>query len=780
MPQLFGKKPRSGRAASLKSVSFWERVAKSLKDRSVLLRLGIALFGIAGFLFAVRGWEPLFQYREGDRLERGIVARVDFKEVNKAETERAIQEAESLVPFVFRQDAAPLNALPSRLRNHLINVVEASSLADLPPEVQTAFRLVATEEIDPDAETEDPEKRFQDLSSSFAETEKVGELLDQIQQDFDQFLAPLRDFGILDSNETPQQELASQPDEEVALDHAIEVTQSDLASGAEQAEPISATFGDVVLAETTKDTGRLGLKWTSFPRLSKIRPALESWMSSEVPSTLHFDAEATQEKRRIARENAGERFDTYPAGEVLIPPGTVLDADQVRVLRLEHETVAGIAPMGNRVLRTVTSFLMFAVLAALFASYLLRSQPELAQSPGQLAVFMALCVGTVWIARLVSIDPWRAEIIPLLAAVMVLAIAYDQVLATMCAFVLSLIISIATVATLEHFVVLMVVSVVGIVPLRGVSSRSHLIKTGFLVAAVCFTVTWAAGILGQREDIHSGDWQLLMNALRGAGWCLVCCYLVSGTLPFIESRFGIITDISLLELSDISHPLLQELVRRAPGTYNHSIAVATIGEAAAESIGANGLLLRVGAYFHDIGKMLKPEYFIENNTAGEGNRHESLAPAMSTLIIIGHVKDGVELAHEHNLPKQIIDFIEQHHGTTLVEYFYHEATKQADEDHKSEAEESSFRYPGPKPQTKESGIMMLTDAVESASRTLSEPTPKRIESLVHNITIKRLHDGQFDECNLTLAEIHTIEDSLTKSLIAIHHGRVKYPEQRTA
>ena len=157
------------------------------------------------------------------------------------------------------------------------------------------------------------------------------------------------------------------------------------------------------------------------------------------------------------------------------------------------------------------------------------------------------------------------------------------------------------------------------------------------------------------------------------------------------------TDISLLELSDISHPLLQELVRRAPGTYNHSIAVATLAEAAADAIGANGLLCRVGAYFHDIGKMLKPQYFIENMLPGEASRHEQLVPAMSTLIIIGHVKDGVDLAAQHHLPAALIDFIEQHHGTTLVEYFYHDATKQAETqpDHRSEVQESSFRYPGP-------------------------------------------------------------------------------------
>jgi putative nucleotidyltransferase with HDIG domain len=256
--------------------------------------------------------------------------------------------------------------------------------------------------------------------------------------------------------------------------------------------------------------------------------------------------------------------------------------------------------------------------------------------------------------------------------------------------------------------------------------------------------------------------------------------LLGGLLPFVETAFGIVTGISLLELGDITHPLLQELVRRAPGTHNHSVTVGTIAEAAAERIGANALLVRIGAYFHDIGKMLKPHYFIENQ-AGSVNRHTNLAPAMSTLIIIGHVKDGGDLGRQHHLPEPIIDLIEQHHGTTLVEYFYREATRRSNGDpNGSEVSESAFRYPGPKPQSREAGILMVADAVESASRTLSEPTPGRIEGLVGGMIEKRLQDGQFDECGLTMREIAEIRESLIKSLIGIYHGRVKYPEQRTA
>jgi putative nucleotidyltransferase with HDIG domain len=190
--------------------------------------------------------------------------------------------------------------------------------------------------------------------------------------------------------------------------------------------------------------------------------------------------------------------------------------------------------------------------------------------------------------------------------------------------------------------------------------------------------------------------------------------------------------------------------------------------------------VRVGAYFHDIGKMLKPGYFIENQ-APDANQHAALVPAMSTLVIIAHVKDGTNLARQHHLPEIIIDFIRQHHGTMLVEYFYVRANEQSQSDpNGGEVEESTFRYPGPKPQTKESGVLMLADAVEGASRTLVDPTPARIESLVRQLAERRLEDGQFDESGLTLRELRTIQNSLVKSLIAIYHGRVKYPDQRTA
>jgi len=468
---------------------------------------------------------------------------------------------------------------------------------------------------------------------------------------------------------------------------------------------------------------------------------------------------------------------------VIEPGGQIkseLLLEQLEAQHLRHDAMMTTVQRGVRV---GTVALMLIVLAGLNGSYLVRNERGLAGSLGPLAVYLAALVTAVVAGRLLSHDPWRAEVIPMLVVVMVFAISYNQVLATLTAFSLCLIVTLSTVSDISHFVVLMSVTATAVLPLSRVSSRSTVIKVGFWAGLVFFTVTWGTAVV-TTSSIGSlmTDHRLLWHSLRGALCCLSAGYLVAGSLPFIESAFGVVTDISLLEMGDASHPLLQKLVQRAPGTYNHSIVVGTIGEAAADRIGANGLLVRVGAYFHDIGQMLKPEYFAENITPGTRSRHAQLAPAMSTLIIIGHVKDGVELGRQHHLPQPLVDLIEQHHGTTLVEYFFHEAEKQATDqpDHRTDAEESSFRYPGPKPQSKEAGVMMLADAVESASRTLDEPTPKRIEGLVGRLTKERLDDGQFDECGLTLGEVGSIKESLSKSLIGIYHGRIKYPEQRTA
>lgn len=252
--------------------------------------------------------------------------------------------------------------------------------------------------------------------------------------------------------------------------------------------------------------------------------------------------------------------------------------------------------------------------------------------------------------------------------------------------------------------------------------------------------------------------------------------LTYGLLIFFERAFRVTTDLTLLELADFNSPLLRQLSERAPGTFHHSVTLGNLAEAAAEAIGANAILARVGAYYHDIGKLLKPQYFMENQKGK--SRHNRLRPRMSALIIASHVKEGIELGRKHGLPEVILDFIPQHHGTTLIGYFYDKALKEADErrDPKEEVHEGDYRYPGPKPQTKETGIVMLADAVEATARALDDPTPQKLEAMIDASIKNRFVEGQLDECELTLRDLSKIKSAFLKILVGIHHSRMKYPE----
>ena len=306
--------------------------------------------------------------------------------------------------------------------------------------------------------------------------------------------------------------------------------------------------------------------------------------------------------------------------------------------------------------------------------------------------------------------------------------------------------------------------------LTEIRTRMKLLEVSTLATVMVFITVASLDFLVQKPPAE---------IFRNAGWHALATFLVGlfiqSLLPLIEKIFRIATSMTLLDYSDANQPLLKRLAMEAPGTFSHSLLVGSIAEAAAEAIDRNGLLCRVGAYYHDIGKINKPGYFVENEI-GSTSRHGELSPAMSQLIIVGHVKDGIEMAKEYSLPAVLRQFIETHHGTTLVEYFYSEAKKKQDEK-QSPPSESEFRYAGPKPQTKEAAIVMLADTVEGAVRSMhAELTPTKIETAVHNMSMKRLQDGQFDECELSLRELSQIETSISKTLAAHHHGRVAYPK----
>ncbi len=518
-----------------------------------------------------------------------------------------------------------------------------------------------------------------------------------------------------------------------------------------------------------------------------VADRLYDWLKPRLPTTLKLDKPATERSMRNAERRTENAYKLYSPGSPLekrtltaedasvISAGRPLDDEDILLLKAEHEAFVKSMTIRDRITYTLANWGMYFAVFSLLCGYLYYRDRTLIDDLRQFALLLGLFMVTVIVAWILSVNNhWRAEVIPISMFAMTIAIAYHRELALLLSALAALVFTISHGYGMAEFVVLTATAFVASLLCGRIRSRTRLVYIGLISAAVAFPTTIGIGtIAGQPLGTP-----LFLDGVWFAGGALLAGLFMTALLPFLEQWFGIQTDISLLELSDANHPLLKQLVQRAPGTYNHSINVASISEAAAESIGANGLLCRVAAYFHDIGKMRKPEYFIENQGVG-GNKHDDLVPTMSTLVIIAHVKDGAEMGRKNHLPPRIIDIIEQHHGTTLVEYFYRQAARKKEENEESSnIEEADFRYPGPKPQTQEAAVVMLSDAVESASRTLREPTPARIENLVKSISKKKLDDGQFDQCSLTLQQLRIIEKSLIKSLNAMYHARVKYPDQQ--
>jgi len=720
------------------------------RDRHALRRARLSGLGIvaASVILAsavVHGAGPAFSFRLGQKPDRELRVNVEeFHRKDPLKTNSDRQAAESKVAPRMNHDPAPVRELAEQLDDLVDAVVAAPAVEAIPEEMRSAWSL--------DTAT------FTAIKNAADTPERREDLLRQIDLAF----APLVRDGILGPQALPTSEEAN-----------LTLLIRPPGGG-----PGYEVHKDRLLPERIKKPeGPVAREFVSAFRDPKLGPKLFAIVADRLRGTpsLKFDEMATVRDREAARALVKDAYKTFHAGDILVAQGESITEDHLSLLRLEHESASTRQSWGERFRRAGSVVILVAALFALIGHYVLRNEPKIADSPRKVIELCGLIVVALAMGRLLATQPWDAELIPVVLTAMIVAIAYGPQFALIVGFTLALLTSLALDAGLGHFLVLMGGTAAGVLPLREVRTRTKPIQVGVYAGLGFLVLTWAVGLFqNQPLDLVMAD-----GLWRGS-WGVMTGFFLGGSLPFIEKAFGIVTGISLLELGDITHPLLQELVRRAPGTHNHSVTVGTIAEAAAERIGANALLVRIGAYFHDIGKMMKPHYFVENQ-AGAANRHANLAPAMSTLIIIGHVKDGVDLGRQHHLPEPIIDLIEQHHGTTLVEYFYREATKRAGGDPDASAVmESAFRYPGPKPQSREAGILMISDCVESASRTLSDPTPARIDSLVNDLMRKRLDDGQFDECGLTLREIAEIRECLVKSLIGIYHGRVKYPEQKTA
>lgn len=721
-----------------------------LRRGAVVLRLLIAAAAAACLVIMSRGWEPPRDFAVGQIPSRDLTARVEFRRLDERKTREAREQARRFAEAVYDNDPVPLTQLGAQVRNEIARLAGSATLADADAALWALYQPPRAEGT-PEPSEEEREAEFE----RFREDLATEEDLDAFGRSLNDTLTPFEQQGLLDRQPTD------------ANAERIVVRRSGK-EGFEQVVAVRNALVDNARNDLDQALRRL------MPNLDLARHVFAR-LRTELPVTLKLNEAATREQADKQAAEVEEVYEVFQPGDRLAEASEPISETDGTLLELDYAERLASRTVGESIGRSLSVFWLYAAMLGLCGLCLYRSDRSAVAELSRYSILLASLMLAVGGMLLAEGPTWRLELVPLMLLGMTVAVAYRHQSALVIAATAGFVGAVALGWTVGQTVAALAPTAVAISLLDSVRHRSKLLMVGLSAGFVAIVTTMAVGAIEGQPT-----WETLKLAVATGLWCVVAGSLMTVLLQAVEYVFDVQTDLSLLEWGDPANPLLQELVRRAPGTYNHSITVASIAEAATESIGGRGLLVRVGAYYHDIGKMLKPGYFIENQGQG-GNQHDTLVPAMSTLVIIAHVKDGADLARQNKLPQCLIDFIEQHHGTTLVEYFYRQAQKKsADDEDEGEVDENRFRYPGPKPQTKEAGVMMLADAVESASRALREPTPSRIENLVEELTRKRLDDGQFDECGLTLQEVHTVGESLIKSMTAVYHGRVKYPDQETA
>lgn len=446
---------------------------------------------------------------------------------------------------------------------------------------------------------------------------------------------------------------------------------------------------------------------------------------------------------------------------------TKLKLDSYKKVRLEKIGVR------DYFLENAGKIITILILLSVYVLFLYYIRSRIYNNNFQLALISLLIILEAVFAHLslkINIDQPVELIIFLPVASILLTIIFDSRLAFYTTVIICYVVSIVRGGDFVISFILFNASVVSIFSVRDIKNRSQIFRSFFYIL-LGINISILAISFDRMEEITI----ILHKLIYGSINAVMSPVIAYGLLIFFEKVFRVTTDLTLLELGDFNHPLLKELSTKAPGTFHHSIIMGNLSETAAEAIGANRILARVGCYYHDIGKILKPEYFVENQLEHK-NRHEALNPNISVKIIISHVKEGIELARKYKIPEEVINFIPMHHGTTLVSYFYKKAKGYIDED-KEDISDYIYRYPGPKPQTKETGIVMLADSIEAATRAIEEPTPAKLEDKIDEIIKKRFIEGELDDCELTMKDLTKIKKSFLKILVGIHHQRIKYPDE---
>ncbi len=502
----------------------------------------------------------------------------------------------------------------------------------------------------------------------------------------------------------------------------------------------------------------------SFEELEYLSENVKTLGISIIEKTMQpnkfVDVDTTFQKRQEASDQVAPVV--IKEGQIIVEKKQLVDE---RIFSLVKKTGLLKETEGPDYRLIIGTIIFILILEALIVAYLYIFDKKVFCDVKLLLVLLIIVLSVTAISK--GIYGISEYLMPISVATMLISILINPKLAIIVNLVLSIFIGTITANDMNVLIILLVGGTVGTFAIINTHQRYNILLTGLIVSVVNILTIGAFGF------IHGVEFkEILLPSLYGGLNGLFSAILTIGSLPLWENLFDIITPLKLLELSNPNQPLLRRLLVETPGTYHHSIIVGNLSEAAAEEVGGNPLIARVGAYYHDVGKLKRPFFFKENQYNGE-NPHDKINPSLSTLIILNHTKDGDELALKYKLPSVIRDIIKQHHGQTLVAYFYHKALNSENGD---TVKPENFRYSGPKPQTKEAAIVMLADSIEAAARAMPDPNKGKIEGLVRQIIKDKLNDGQLDECGLTLKDLNTLANAFVRVLLGIFHERIEYPK----
>jgi len=726
-------------ASLKKSILAEERYQRHLLMFLLALILTVIIVPKGGFI-------PDY-YAPGDIASRDIKAPKDLLVPDLPLTEKKRQEAEEAVLPLYDYDPSAGAEIAQRVEQAInqlhVEARKGSSPQGAPRQVESgATTGLGSKDLELLAGMPDDPEFFEQLHSALVQAlsvKTVGNL---------QLFQAEREKGIVVRNLLTQSESVGLGKENVIGIDEVETT----------------------LVSRLKSVHRLS---------ARQRQALALIVPKLLRPNLTFNKNETEARKRQAGEAVKPVLFQLKKGEMIVREGERVSEEQIKKLKALRE-------LGNDYSTLRTALGLFATISILLFTchrFAKRNIRKYSPKSRDLLFLVTTCIALFVLIKLTIFVSTALEsafpyidsstyyyLFPFASGAMLVRIVLNSEVALVFAILTSLLIGVLFGNSLFISLYALVGSLTAAHWVRHCKERSTLFRAGFRLSLVNALLTFGIVlIVGRPFDV-----QFLYKISFALSGGVLCAVIVNGTIPLVESLFKYTTDIKLLELANMNTPVLRELMIQAPGTYHHSVIVGNLVEAAAEAISANPLLARVAAYYHDIGKIRKPLYFIENLGSQE-NKHDKLAPSMSALILMAHVKDGVELAREYRLGSTLIEIIRQHHGTALIKFFYDRAKSKSDPD-VQQVDERDYRYPGPKPQTREAALIMLADAVEAASRTLTDPTPARIQGMVQKIINNIFIDGQLDECELTLKDLHNIAKSFNRILAGIFHHRVDYPE----